>query len=216
MKTCKYGCGGKMKEGGKVATIKKMKAGETSSKPCPPGLCKNWNPEHTSYACDPCPSVQAARGIIGGIASAAVNAITSKMGKKREANKEVKGMVKNIVKKAKSTKVMQKGGPAKMQMGGYAKPQMGGDNTKMGIYGVPNAGRTDALGFKKGGSTTSRAVAPGCRGGMVKDASGKCVMERKFKAGGTVNKKFAALAPPYNKATFADRIAGAKKKAGKK
>ena len=39
---------------------------------------------------------------------------------------------------------------------------------------------------------------------------------RILKAGGAVNKKFAALAPPYNKATFADRIAGAKKKAGKK
>ena len=35
---------------------------------------------------------------------------------------------------------------------GYAPAQKGGDNTKMGIYGVPNAGRTDGLGFKKGGS----------------------------------------------------------------
>ena len=33
-----------------------------------------------------------------------------------------------------------------------AKPQTGGSNTKMGIYGIPNAGRTDALGFKKGGA----------------------------------------------------------------
>jgi hypothetical protein len=74
----------------------------------------------------------------------------------------------------------------KMSKGGYAPAQKGGDNVKMGIYGIPNAGRTDSLGFKKGGttSTTNRAVKPGCRGGMVKDASGKCVMERKFKAGG--------------------------------
>jgi hypothetical protein len=36
------------------------------------------------------------------------------------------------------------------------------------------------------------------------------------KGGATKAKKFAALAPPYNKATAADRIAGAKKKAGKK
>jgi hypothetical protein len=119
-------------------------------------------------------------------------------------------------------KKMKAGGTKKYAMGGntggYAKPQMGGDNTKMGIYGVPNAGRTDALGFKKGGSTTNRTVAPGCRGGMVKDASGKCVNERpRFKSGGaTTNKKFAALAPPYNKATAADRIAGAKKNARKK
>jgi len=31
-----------------------------------------------------------------------------------------------------------------------------------------------------------------------------------MKKGGSTNKKFAALAPPYNKATAADRIAGAK------
>lgn len=143
-------CGGSMK---------KYKTGGTSSKPCPPGLCKEWNSEHTSYACNPCPSVQTARGIIGGIASAAVNALTSKMGKKREENKEVKDMVKGIVKKAKETKVMKKGGLVKKQMGGYAKPQMGGDNTKMGIYGIPNAGRTDALGFKKGGAVKKAKLA---------------------------------------------------------
>lgn len=38
-----------------------------------------------------------------------------------------------------------------------------------------------------------------------------------FKTGGMVKKtKFAALAPPYNKATFADKIVGAKKNAKKK
>jgi hypothetical protein len=73
--------------------------------------------------------------------------------------------------------------------GGYAPAQKGGDNTKNGIYGIPNAGRTDSLGFKKGGTTTSRTVTPGCRGGMVKDASGKCVMERKMQDGGSKTKK---------------------------
>ena len=38
--------------------------------------------------------------------------------------------------------------------------------------------------LKNGGSTTNRAVKPGCRGGMVKDASGNCVMERKMQKGG--------------------------------
>lgn len=190
------------------STTKKMKAGGTSSKPCGPGLCRDGQ-----GSCVNCASAKLAGVITTGISSAFANAIASK---KRKENKEVKGMVKDIVKKAKSTKVMQKGGTTKMQTGGYAKPQMGGDNTKMGIYGIPNAGRTDSLGFKKGGSTINRAVTPGCRGGMVKDASGKCVAERKFKAGGTVNKKFAALAPPFNKATAADRIAGAKKNARKK
>jgi hypothetical protein len=36
------------------------------------------------------------------------------------------------------------------------------------------------------------------------------------KGGATKAVKFAALAPPYNKATAADRIAGAKKNARKK
>jgi hypothetical protein len=37
-----------------------------------------------------------------------------------------------------------------------------------------------------------------------------------YKAGGVTKSKFAALAPPYDKATAADRIAGAKKNARKK
>jgi hypothetical protein len=36
------------------------------------------------------------------------------------------------------------------------------------------------------------------------------------KGGATKAAKFAALAPPYNKATYADRIVGAKKNAKKK
>ena len=211
MKTCKYGCG-------------KMKAGGTK---------KNYQ--------DGGPTIEDIerkdrRNVLGGlsakiglgtagagIASIVGKRISDAVKKKREGNKEVKGMVKNIVKKAKSTKVMQKGGSTKMQMGGYAKPQMGGDNTKMGIYGVPNAGRTDALGFKKGGIAkakfgSSTPVQTSCKKGTVRGADGKCVMSRPtFQTGGTAtNKKFAALAPPYNKATAADRIAGAKKNARKK
>jgi hypothetical protein len=97
-----------------------------------------------------------------------------------------------------------------MQKGGATLPMMG-----MPMYSNNPRSEQGRI-LKAGGSTTNRAVKPGCTGGMVKDASGKCVMERKFKAGGTVNKKFAALAPPYNKATAADRIAGAKKNARKK
>ena len=50
---------------------------------------------------------------------------------------------------------MAKGGSTTNKLNnpkGYAPAQKGGDNTKMGLYGVPNAGRTDSLGFKKGGS----------------------------------------------------------------
>lgn len=208
MKTCKYGCGGKMKSGGKVTSIKKkyQDGGPTLS-----DLEKKDRRNILGGL-----SAKLGIGTAGaGIAAIAGKKIADTVKKNREANKEVKGMVKNIAKKAKSTKVMQTGGEpkkmpsmtngelrkirkevkkdaknylreakTKMQMGGYAKPQMGGDNTKMGIYGVPNAGRTDALGFKKGGTTTNRAVKPGCRGGMVKDASGNCVMERKMQKGG--------------------------------
>jgi hypothetical protein len=100
---------------------------------------------------------------------------------------------------------------------GFATAQKGGSNTSLGIYGVPNAGNTGVMSMKKGGATTSRAVSPGCRNGMVKDATGKCVMERKYKSGGaTKAAKFAALAAPKNKITFADKIAGAKKNAKKK
>ena len=45
------------------------------------------------------------------------------------------------------------------------------------------------------------------------DANGKRVYK---KGGATKAAKFAALAPPYNKATFADKIVGAKKSAGSK
>ena len=53
------------------------------------------------------------------------------------------------------------------------------------IFGMPqytNNPRTDAGHMlKKGGTVavTNRAVSAGCRGGMIKDASGKCVNERK-------------------------------------
>ena len=107
---------------------------------------------------------------------------------------------------------MQSGGPVKK----VKKMAQGGAMNKPQIYGIPQTGTTNysAPTMKKGGVATNRAVSPGCRNGMVKDASGKCVMERKFKSGGatTKTKKFAALAPPYNKATFADKIVGAKKK----
>lgn len=54
---------------------------------------------------------------------------------------------------------------------------------------------------------------------MDKFAEAASKMERgsKMKKGGsTKTKKFAALAPPYNKVTFADKIAGAKKGSKKK
>jgi hypothetical protein len=64
----------------------------------------------------------------------------------------------------------------------------------------------------------NRAVKTSCKNTKVRSASGSCVKERPTmkKGGSTKATKFAALAPPYNKATAADRIAGAKKNAKKK
>ena len=68
----------------------------------------------------------------------------------------------------------------KRKMGGATLPMMG-----MPMYSSNPRSEQGRI-LKAGGSTTSRIAGPGCTGGMVKDASGKCVMERKFKSGGTL------------------------------
>jgi hypothetical protein len=216
MKTCKEGCGGKMKNGGKVATMKKMKVG--GAKPCGPLLCPDGN-----GSCVNCPSAKKAGVIITSIVSGMANALGGKKRKEKEATKKAAEEAANTP-VAKFTKKMDETLKTK-KMGGVTKKKyaMGGSTEKalLPMMGMPmysnNPRAEQGRILKKGGSTTNRAVRPGCTGGMVKDASGKCVMERKFKAGGSAtNKKFAALAPPFNKATAADRIAGAKKNTRKK
>jgi hypothetical protein len=113
-----------------------------------------------------------------------------------------------------------------LKNGGTAKPKL--KKADSGMQVKPNITRPlppNTSGVRKiyatGGVTQSfaqnRAVMTSCKGGMVRDANGRCVMERKMAVGGaTKAAKFAALAPPYNKATAADRIAGAKKNARKK
>jgi len=87
--------------------------------------------------------------------------------------------------------------------------------------GIPffiGAGQTGPSSMKTGGMV-SRAVQSSCKNGMVRGEDGRCVKARpvQFASGGNVkNNKFAALAPPYNKATFADKIVGAKRNAKKK
>lgn len=83
------------------------------------------------------------------------------------------------------------GGKVKMANGGTT-PKKVLAKAPVNMYGIPqeNMGTSSQYGFGK-------------KGGTVK----------KTKVGGTTKAtKFAALAPPYNKATAADRIAGAKKK----
>lgn len=84
---------------------------------------------------------------------------------------------------------MQKGGATppvkkikKMAVGGIANKKLIKKNTG-GMYGIPQENMGTSGQY-----------------GFAK------------KGGATKATKFAALAPPYNKATFADRIAGAKKK----
>ena len=67
----------------------------------------------------------------------------------------------------------------------------GYENTEVGAF---NGMDLDTEGYmNKAGKKGIKAVTP------------------RLKKGGVTNSKFAALAPPYNKATAADRIAGAKK-----
>jgi hypothetical protein len=111
-----------------------------------------------------------------------------------------------------------KTGCGKMKSGGTVKKvkkmAAGGQ-----MYGIPQTGPTgpnyqgiDTM--KKGGVAKAKfgattPVKASCKNGMVRGADGKCVMERpKFQKGGSA--KFKALAPPYDKATYADKIAGAK------
>jgi len=87
---------------------------------------------------------------------------------------------------------MAKGGAVKKVL---AKAQMGLN------YGIPQTG------------TTNYSAPTMKKGGTHKMPNGKVMLNSKMKGGGSTKAtKFAALAPPYNKATFADRIAGAKKK----
>ena len=116
-------------------------------------------------------------------------------------------------------KKMAKGGQALNKAKGFAKSTTGGSNVSKNIFGVPNAGptgpnRTGTYDYQKGGAfAPNRAVQASCKGGMVRDENGRCVMARKMAAGGTTKtKNFAALAPPYDEATYADKIAGATKK----
>ena len=104
-----------------------------------------------------------------------------------------------------------------MKSGGAAtkpikKMKSGGAATLKDIINknFPMSGTTGPIMMKKGGSSS----LPICKGGNVRMPDGSCG-DRKFKSGGAI-KKFAALAPPYDKATAADRIAGAKKNARKK
>jgi hypothetical protein len=91
---------------------------------------------------------------------------------------------------AKCGKMMSKGGVKKYAAGGSTLSGSAIKKAPVQLYGMPqeNLGTSGQHGFKKGGamSKINRAVTPGCRGGMVKDANGNCVDERKAKVGGSL------------------------------
>ena len=105
---------------------------------------------------------------------------------------------------------------------GFAKSQTGGSNIGSMIFGVPNAGMTGpnrnsvTETMKTGGSfAPNRAVQASCKGGMVRDENGRCVMARKMKEGGST-KSFPDLNKD-GKVTKADILKGRgviKKKGG--
>jgi hypothetical protein len=109
---------------------------------------------------------------------------------------------------------MKAGGPIKkvkkMNVGGMTNTSKMLDDI-ITRNGLANSGTTGPYSMKVGGASS----LPVCRGGLVRMPDGSCGNRDKYKSGGSV-KKFAALAPPYDKATAADRIAGAKKNARKK
>jgi hypothetical protein len=161
------------------STTKKMKAGGTSSnKPCGPGLCRDGQ-----GSCVNCASAKLAGVITTGISSLFANAIGGKLRKNNAAKKKISTA---------KTEAAQETAQEKRKGGAVKKYAMGGSTEKalLPMMGMPmysnNPRSEQGRILKKGGSTTNRAVSPGCSGGMVKDASGKCVMERKFKAGGTL------------------------------
>jgi hypothetical protein len=87
-------------------------------------------------------------------------------------------------------------GGAKMKKGGKVpakKMQKGGS---MGIVGMPKYGNNpmtdEGRMLQKGGSfAPNRAVQASCKGGMVRDENGRCVMQRKMAEGGSTLPDFS-------------------------
>ena len=128
------------------------------------------------------------------------------------------------------TKCMSCGGSMKkMAIGGTTTKRIIKKSTG-GMYGIPqeNMGTSDQYGFGQKGGTVKKPLkktriidskipmkGPGAP--VYKPLLAKKGGAVKYKTGGaTKAAKFAALAPPYDKATFADKIVGAKKSAGSK
>ncbi len=179
MKTCKYGCG-KMKDGGKVAAVKKMAKGGSSSNPCP-GLNKCWD----GKKCINCTSAVAGLAAsISGIAGVAGKMITD-FSKKRKAVKELKKSNPAMTTKEARKQLASNATEEKRRGGATRKYQMGG-STIVGMPKYSNNPRSDAGRMLQAGGSfaPNRAVQASCKGGTVRDENGRCVTARKMQKGG--------------------------------
>ena len=118
------------------------------------------------------------------------------------------------------------GGKVKMANGGTT-PKKVLAKAPVNMYGIPqeNMGTSDQYGFGQKGGTVKKPLkktriidskipmkGPGAPVYKPLLAKKGCAVKKMKTGGATKAAKFAALAPPYNKATFADKIVGAKKK----
>jgi len=87
-----------------------------------------------------------------------------------------------------------------------------------GMQKIMNTSKDLGLKLRKNLPSIKKGVKEGVERGMQRltDEDVKKPVGGYKKGGATKTKKFAALAPPYNKVTFADKIAGTKKRSKKK
>jgi hypothetical protein len=166
MKTCKTGCGGKMKVGG---TIKKMSKGGSTDLV---GMPKYGNNPNTQEGRMLKKGGSVKKYQDGGMTLKDLEKQDKKILATRSGKIGVGASVAGVLgiaSKAIADKVKAKRAAKKVA-----------EEKKKKEATTPKG----KLGMTVG--VTNRAVSAGCRGGMVKDASGKCVNERKFKSGGSL------------------------------
>jgi hypothetical protein len=227
MKTCKTGCGGKMKSGGAVKKLTKAQKGISVDEKNPDKLVKEKGGK------DPAIGSAAYRKLFNSKqAMDSANYYRNKAASLSKIPTSSKDFDKVIKNNSDLQRQYDKGKPGYDDMGNKKDAQGRPSSSKWYGYDPkakkyimgPNKGKTQAevmkssgtkkmaeggstglVGMprysnnprseqgrilKKGGSTTAvtnRKVSPGCFGGKVKDANGKCVNERpKFKSGGSL------------------------------
>lgn len=166
------------------------KGGSAASKKCPPG--HYWTadlgcqPKYAGYK-GPLSSIGAklgvGAGLAGGVAMAA-KAISDRK-KRKAAEKEESMKLVNDARKIKDKLAPKKyGGLAKADSGMQVKPNITRPlppNTSGVRKKYANGGVTQSF-------AQNRAVMASCKNGMVRDANGRCVMERKMAVGGVAKK----------------------------